>query len=157
MVLSGFKSRCGRVVRLGAWLVLLTAMLPNIAYFGHWPGTPSATEHSASAEEVAAPEHRATMQHSGFAHRMHAGKWHHAPAELPDNSADTRQPDEHSLHCHTGPSSCGPHATTGSLWIGEDSGLLTFDPSLKAVQRKTLTTEPEPLAHSILQPPREVL
>jgi hypothetical protein len=58
-----------RVVRGGAWVVLLAAMLPNILYIGHWPTAGAAEGHThthpplaSSATEHAAHCHGDTSQ-----------------------------------------------------------------------------------------------
>lgn len=62
-----------RIVRLGAWLVLVLALMPNISYMGHWPemaGTADDHHDDAvlpDAPDTVAEEHAAHC-HIGPAH-----------------------------------------------------------------------------------------
>jgi hypothetical protein len=46
--LNAYKRR--RLLRFGAWFVLLAAVLPNVAYVGHWPGSGDGHSHAESHE-----------------------------------------------------------------------------------------------------------
>jgi hypothetical protein len=86
-----------------------------------------------------APEASAAHTHSGESHGD----------QVPASS------DDHAEHCHTGPAKCsGPHAITGSIWVGEDAGLLTLDPPLRILSRSGDIYVLEKLGSKILQPPR---
>jgi hypothetical protein len=115
------------LLRFGAFLVLLTAVLPNVTYVGHW-----------SAPDAGAVAHTHVENSHG---------------EQPDSSAD-----DHAQHCHTSPAGCsGPSAIAGSIWVGEDAGLLNLDaaPHTERVgmDYHALNT----FGSKILQPPRPLV
>ena len=66
-------ARRARIVRLGAWLVLVLALLPNVSYMGHWPEMAGNTDDhhddglASDATDEAADEHAAHC-HIGPAH-----------------------------------------------------------------------------------------
>lgn len=124
------QARRDNLLRAGAWLVLLLAVTPNVMYLGHGPlSVAPADAHEASSH-------------------AHPGE---SPAE------DTSQAEEHALHCHTGPSSCaGSQSLTGSLWVGEDAGLLSFDATPRVADAGYIATNTETPSHKLLQPPRHV-
>lgn len=63
--------------------------------------------------------------------------------------------DEHTLHCHSGPSKCaGGQAMTGALWIGEDARLLDLESSARPQFESPVLIAPESPVTRILQPPR---
>jgi hypothetical protein len=63
--------------------------------------------------------------------------------------------EEHALHCHAGPSKCaGPQAITGSIWVGQDSGLVTPDGAIRPFLEAPSVTAIEPPAARLLEPPR---
>ena len=149
MVRPRVRLRRDRVIRFGAWFVLLTAVMPNVLYIGHWPGVADA--HTEATER----EVRVAEEHSVHGWGMHAHGAANAPTAPSENTAPEPAGDEHSLHCHTGPAKCsGPQATIGSLSITEDSALLVFDAQFRELPSSDvmLTTEPE--GSRILQPPR---
>ena len=65
--------------------------------------------------------------------------------------------DEHTLHCHSGPSKCaGAQAMIGALWVGEDPGLLSTDGASRPQFGSAPQIAPETPVTRILQPPRAV-
>jgi hypothetical protein len=52
------------MVRMGAWLVLLMAMMPNVLYVGHWPTTGAADGHV----HAHAPAPPAETEHAEHCH-----------------------------------------------------------------------------------------
>lgn len=77
---------------------------------------------------------------------VHAAGYEHVP---PTDAAS-----EHELHCHTGPASCGGESLVGSLWVGEDAGLLAFDSEPREEPGLFFLQMTELLPSRILQPPR---
>ena len=64
----------------------------------------------------------------------------------------------HVEHCHTGPAKCGGgESMVGSLWVGEDAGLLVLDASVHEAPVATGFFSIEPAATPILQPPRTAI
>jgi hypothetical protein len=82
-------------VRLGSWLVLAFALIPNISYMGHWP------EIAGTADD------------------------HHNDAAtnaLTDPSGMDAETEEHAAHCHIGPAHCGGgESMVGTPFVGEDT------------------------------------
>jgi hypothetical protein len=152
MVRPRLRVRRDKMIRWGAWFVLLTAVLPNVMYVGHWPGTADAHTEAPEPPVRAVEEH--SMRGGWGTHTHHAGQ---ARPETPPDSPREPADDEHSLHCHTGPAKCsGPQATIGSLSITEDSALLAFDAQLRELPSIAQSPKAEPIGSRILQPPRFV-
>ena len=78
-----------------------------------------------------------------------AGAGSHADAH--DSSSLT----EHEAHCHGGLSKCaGAEAMVGTMWVGEESGLLSLtSPDLRVETSETVAAIEGELSR-ILQPPR---
>ena len=71
----------------------------------------------------------------------------------PDSAAAA----EHEAHCHGGVSRCaGGEAMVGSMWVGEDSGLLSLNSPHMRVETHDRTAAREGEPSRILQPPRAV-
>ena len=81
---------------------------------------------------------------SPFGQTTHAHSLHH-------ERTDT---DDHAEHCHGGPTSCGPQATVGSWWIGDDPNPIAPDAPTLDTRLEAPEAEPDPPASRILQPPR---
>jgi len=61
----------------------------------------------------------------------------------------------HEQHCHNGPAKCGGgESTVGSLWAGEDAGLLVFSATPRQAPAKDLLLTIETLSDRLLQPPQ---
>lgn len=90
---------------------------------------------------------------------LYVGHWS-APGPEAAHSHSTATPeesDEHELHCHKGPSRCaGPQSLTGSLWVGEEAGLLALDAQPRQVDLIETTRRIEAPTARILQPPKTV-
>lgn len=54
-----------KIIRLGAWLILVLALMPSISYMGHWPEM-AGTAHAHGAADFEAAH--ATHCHVGHAH-----------------------------------------------------------------------------------------
>ena len=118
--------------RFAALVILIGCILPQVTYLGHWPvpGVTSAIAESDEHEAAAAPGQ---------------------PAEDPEGEGGI----EHELHCHTGPSKCGgPQAMVGSVWVGEDAGLLGLDNAPHAESGAGTLSRRDPFLTPILPPPR---
>ncbi|MEO8456856.1 MAG: hypothetical protein ABI559_03485 [Chloroflexota bacterium] len=116
------------IVRLGSWLVLALALLPNISYMGHWPEiTGTGSDHHADA----------------------------AISTLADPGELDAETEAHAAHCHIGPAHCGGgESMVGTPFIGDDTGGLAL-PGHEAVidNRQPITPLPGH-APPILQPPK---
>jgi hypothetical protein len=78
-----------------------------------------------------------------------------AEAAHEHNGAESRGTDEHELHCHKGPSRCaGPQSLTGSIWAGEDAGLLSLDRPVRAFVETRTESAADGVTARVLQPPR---
>jgi hypothetical protein len=78
-----------------------------------------------------------------------------AEAAHEHNGAESRGTDEHELHCHKGPSRCaGPQSLTGSIWVGEDAGLLSLGGPVRAFAERGTASSADGVTTRILQPPR---
>ena len=84
----------------------------------------------------------------------------HWPAAGVDLHADAHGPStaaEHEAHCHGGVSHCaGGEAIVGSIWIGEESDLLSLNAPNMKVETNRLTAAVEGEPSIILQPPRAI-
>ncbi|HEY5639237.1 MAG TPA: hypothetical protein VIW01_04245 [Dehalococcoidia bacterium] len=63
--------------------------------------------------------------------------------------------EEHTLHCHAGPSSCaGAQSMVGSIWVGEDSGLIDPAAETRATPDSSQPITPDAPVFRLLKPPR---
>jgi hypothetical protein len=82
---------------------------------------------------------------------------HWSGAALSHEESHSSSVAEHEAHCHGGVSKCaGGEAMVGTVWAGEDSGLLSLtSPDLKIdTHERAAAADGEP--SRILQPPRAV-
>lgn len=113
------------IVRLGSWLILVLALMPNISYMGHWTEMAGAAHHH---DDTAAP--------------------------IDPGAADS-EIEAHAAHCHVGPAHCGGgESMIGTPFAGEgDEGLIL--PGHESKIDTGLTLLPlSGHATPILQPPR---
>lgn len=75
----------------------------------------------------------------------HAHSLHHEPNDRQD----------HTDHCHEGPSTCtGPQATTGSWWIGEDPSPIVTAGSVLLIHLRDDHSRVDAFEDRIVPPPR---
>lgn len=62
------------IVRLGSWLILVLALMPNISYMGHWPDMAGTANHH--DEAAAADPNAAESELEAHAAHCHVGPAH---------------------------------------------------------------------------------
>jgi hypothetical protein len=66
--------------------------------------------------------------------------------------------DEHASHCHVGPAKCaGSQAMVGSIWVGEDAGLLTLDAPHRRMETQHEARAADGVSVRLLQPPQPLV
>lgn len=79
----------------------------------------------------------------------------HSHATHQANTPQDSSGEEHTLHCHAGPSSCaGAQSMVGAIWVGEDSGLIAPASGSRATPDFSQPTTPEAPVIRLLKPPR---
>lgn len=112
------------IVRLGAWLILVLALMPNISYMGHW------TEMAGAAH---APDHHAeTADHAaGPDAEQHAAHCHAGPSRCG-----------------------GGESMIGTPFVGEDTEGLALPGREIKIDTERMLIPLSGHATPILQPPR---
>jgi len=62
--------------------------------------------------------------------------------------------EDHAAHCHTGAAKCSAQSLVGSLWAGEDAGLLALTAPFLHEQDSSAIPATDAPASRILQPPQ---
>lgn len=113
-----------QMIRLGAWLILVLVLMPNISYMGHWPemaGT--AHDHDYSAEPIDPGAAGSVAEHAAH---CHAG-----PA-----------------HCG------GGESMIGTPFVGDDTEGLALPGHESKIDTRRLLAALSGHATLVLQPPR---
>lgn len=112
------------VVRLGAWLVLALALVPNISYMGHWTDMAGAShDHTASNTQA--------VDHSASDSQAHASHCHVGPA-----------------HCG------GGESMIGTPFVGDDTEALVLPGLERKMDTERMRASLSGHATPILQPPQ---
>jgi hypothetical protein len=118
-------SKLDHYIRVGAWLILALALLPNISYMGHWTKMAGATHDHADTSESA------------------------------EHSADDSATAAHAAHCHVGPANCGGgESMIGTPFVGEDTEGLALSGHEFEIDTERMLIALSGHATPLLQPPR---
>jgi hypothetical protein len=81
----------------------------------------------------------------------------HWPAMAGGGHHDDSSASAHQVHCHGSVSSCaGSEAMVGTVWAGEDTGVLSLTSPDRYIETRHTAAPVEGLPSLLLQPPRAI-